>query len=162
MNYAQILRAIGQAIERLELEKFKLVRGGDGFVVQELVNYSEKQPGELEERRTARPKGREFHYTVGDIQRLEKGGQISRRYAEGLPEPDSLPNMMRAAGTYVDLKSGHLIEITKSDDKGLAIQFQTINGEMHNELLDATELYSIFVRVYLKRADRNSRSESQA
>jgi hypothetical protein len=93
---------------------------------------------------------------------LEKAGQVNRRYAEGLPEPYSLPNMMRAAGTYVNLQSGRLIEITKSDDKGLAVQFQTITGEIHNELLDATELYSIFVRGYLKRADRNSRSESQA
>ena len=162
MNYARILRAIGQAIERLELERFKLVCGSDGFVVQELVNCAEKQPGELAERSAGRPRGREIHYTFGDIQRLEKGGQVNRRYAEGLPGPDSLPNMMRAAGTYVDLKACRLVEIAKSDDKGLAVQFQTITGEIHKELLDVTELYSIFVRVYLKRADRSSRSESQA
>ena len=68
--------------------------------------------------------------------------------------------MLRAAGTYVDLKGGRLLEITRSDDKELAIQYETIGGEIHSELLAASELHALFVRVYLKRAGRSRRSES--
>lgn len=161
MNCAQILRAIGQDLERLEIDTFRLVCGDYSFIIQELAKGAEKQPGEGHEHRGVRSSLREFHYTFEDIKRLDERGRGNRRDAEGLPEPDSLTNMLRAAATYVDLKDGRLLEITKSDDKGLTVRYETAGGKIHTELLEASELYALFVRVYLQRADRSRRSESQ-
>ena len=163
MSYAQILRVIGQTLERLSVDSFRISRVQDGFVVQELPTIEEIQSGEPQNSRPDRMNlnSRKFHYTYRDIEQLDRRESANRLEAEGLPDPESLSNMLRAAGTHVDLKGGHLIGFTKTDDKSLEIRYETDGGGVHKEMLDAADLYSLFVRVYLKRADRSRWPMSQ-
>jgi hypothetical protein len=162
MNCTQILRVIGQVIERLDMiGAFRLVCGEDGYEIHELANGAETQPRQSQEQREAPPSLREFRITLKEIEKLDRRGQSKRWDAEGLPNPDRLPNILRAAGTYVDLKGGRLLEITKKDENGLVVRYETSGREIHTDLLEAPDLYDLFVRVYLKRADRSRRSDIQ-
>ena len=86
---------------------------------------------------------------------MDRQGRSYRLNPEGLPDANSLTNMLRAAGNHVDLKSGQLVGVTKADNQCLEIRYETMRGDIHGEMLDASRLYSLFVSCYLKRADRS-------
>ena len=94
------------------------------------------------------------------MESLDRQGRGQRLNPEGLPDPKGLTNMLRVAGTHVDLKSGQLVRVTKSDDDRLEIHYETLRGGIHGEILDACDLHSLFVSFYLKRADRSRGPES--
>jgi len=152
LNAAQTLRAIGQTLERLSIDTFKLHYGDYSMVIRELAKGAEKP---VRDSRIIRPRLRDLHYSFQDMESLDRQGRGQRLNPEGLPDPKGLTNMLRVAGTHVDLKSGQLVRVTKSDDDRLEIHYETLRGGIHGEILDACDLYSLFVSFYLKRADRS-------
>jgi hypothetical protein len=89
------------------------------------------------------------------MESLDRQGRSHRLNPEALPDANSLTNMLRAAGNHVDLKSGQLVGVTKSADQYLEIRYETMRGGIQREILDVSDLYSLFVSRYLKRADRS-------
>ena len=152
LNSAQILRAIGQVLERLSVETFKLHYGDYSMVIRELAKGTERQ---FRDSRMILPRLRDLHYSFQEMDSLDRQGRGHRLNPEGLPDAKGLTNMLRMAGNHVDLKSGQLVGVTKSDDRCLEIRYETMRGSIQREILDASDLYSLFVSCYLKRADRS-------
>ena len=152
LNAAQTLRAIGQTLERLSIDTFKLHYGDYSMVIRELAKGAEKQ---FRDSRIIRPRLRDLHYSFQEMKSLDEQGRGRRLNPEGLPDANSLANMLRAVGNHVDLKSGQLVGVAKFDDQCLEIRYETIRGGIQGEILDASDLYSLFVSYYLKRADRS-------
>ena len=157
LNSAQLLRAIGQALERLSIDTFKLHYGDYSIVIRELAKGAERQ---FRDPRIIRPRLRDLHYSLQEMESLDRQGRNSRLDPEGLPDANHLTNMLRAAGSHIDLKSGQLVRVTKSDDQRLEIHYETLRGGIHGEILDASDLYSLFVSFYLKRAERSRQAAS--
>ncbi|MBI4529452.1 MAG: hypothetical protein HY695_37115 [Deltaproteobacteria bacterium] len=163
INYPQILRAIGQALEYLEVDTFRLICEGNNYLVQELSQGAEREiaPHASDTHASSSARFPDLLFTPADIARLENEGRARRRQPEGLPQPDSLANLLRAAGSYILDDNSCLIEMTKRDDHCLEIRCKEESGEARTERMEISDLYLIFVRMYLKRADRSRRVESQ-
>jgi len=151
LNAAQTLRAIGQTLERLTIDTFKLHYGDYSMVIRELAKGAQRQ---FRDPRIVRPRLRDLHYSFQEIESLDRQGRGHRLNPEGLPDSNSLTNVLRTAGNLVDLKSGQLVAVTRSDDRCLKIRYETMRGGIQGEILDASDLHFLFVSFYLKRADR--------
>lgn len=152
LNAGQTLRAIGQTLESLSIEMFKLHYGDYSMVIRELTKGAQRQ---FRDARIIRPRLRDLHYSFQEIENLERQGRGRRLNPEALPDANSLTNVLRTAGRVVDLKSGQLVGVTKSDDRCLEIRYETVRGGIQGEILDTSDLYSHFVSFYLRRADRS-------
>jgi len=152
LNAAQTLRAVGQTLERLSIDTFKLHYGDYSMVIRELAKGTERQ---FRDPRIVRPQLRDLHYSFQAIESLDRQGRDHRLNPEALPDANSLTNVLRTAGNVVDVKSGQLVGVTKFDDRCLEIRYDTIRSGIQGEILDTSDLYSLFVSFYLKRADRS-------
>ncbi|HEY7217885.1 MAG TPA: hypothetical protein VH985_05780 [Candidatus Binatia bacterium] len=175
-SYAQPLRAIGQALEALNLKSFELEPLGEGFYVRGiLVNAHPELSGD---RVTAEklkaiwgtfsggkervPQGAtiapvlspiELQYTPKDVDRLEEQGRARRVDPHRTPDAASLSQIMRSIGAYLTQKPARMLRLSRDQDS-LSIEYRTTLGSVLRETLAVGELYDIWVRMYLQRAER--------
>ena len=176
-SYAQPLRAIGQALETLNLRSFELEPLEEGFYVRGILANA---PPELSaDRVTAEklkaiwgifsadgkervPQGAtaapvlspiELQYTPKDVDRLEEQGRAKRVDPHRTPDAASLSQILRSIGAYVTQKPARLLRLSRDEDS-LSIEYRTSLGSVLRETLAVGELYDIWVRMYLQRAER--------
>jgi len=175
-GYAQVLRAIGQDLETLQIQSFELEPVGEDFDVHgtmavknqshEPVNrhtlrvvwgsLPEAQNTELSE---PGAKGLEssatvdVHYTIQDIERLEYAGRACRLNSQRLADASSLSQLLRCIGAYLSQKCARLLKLAREGDV-VFLEYQSSLGSRIKENLSASGLYDIWVRMYLQRADR--------
>lgn len=177
-GYAQLLRAIGQALETLRVRSFDLAPVGDDFVVRGTVASVAANPSlNSENRHTLRvvwgavtdtgnigarqPRAAEsealtavdLHYTMHDIERLEYEGQARRHNPHQLADATSLPQVLRCIGAYLNQKCARLLKLAREDDV-VTLEYETSLGSLMKESFNASGLYDLWVRMYLQRADR--------
>ncbi len=169
-THAQILRVIGQALNKLHVQAFELkVQDNKYFLRGEskkpLLKKSRIQNGlkgqlwALWRRFQCPYKAKrpsvvfELHYTPQDINDLESKGRARRQDPKGMPEAYSLCEILRVVGAYVDLKGARLLEVSKQG-QWVTIRYQTAQDRTHMEKVEISSFYAIFVRMYLQRSDR--------
>jgi hypothetical protein len=176
-GYAQVLRAIGQALETLRVQSFELAPSGDDFVVRGTVASASASPSpDPANRHTLRviwgsvndpenvapPKltvasepfsAVDLHYTVQDIERLESEGQARRQDPHRLADAASLSQVLRCMGAYLNQKCARLLKLAREDDI-LTLEYETSLGSLMKESFSPSGLYDLWVRMYLQRADR--------
>jgi hypothetical protein len=151
-RYAKALRAIGQALEALEVDVFQLTCEGENYLVR-------SRP------RTIKNKWRQIlHYlfpkrfppvglliyTPDDIERLEQEGRSRRRNAG--TDPNTLTQALRVVGFHVDQKNGRLVELSKSHE-WIKIRYDTAPDRCNTEEFNLFSLYTLFMEMYVKRRD---------
>jgi hypothetical protein len=151
-RYAKALRAIGHALETLEVEVFELTCEGENYLVQ-------TKP------RTIKDKWRQMlhnlfpncfpavgllTYTADDLERLQQEGQSRRGNAR--TNPNRLTQALRAVGFYVDLKGGRLLAISRNDE-WIKVRYKTAADSCNTEEFNVSSLYSLFMQMYVKRRD---------
>jgi hypothetical protein len=179
-GYAQPLRAIGQALEILNLEQFEMEPVGDDFfvhgsvrLISENASTSQCSPDELLAIWGTLPtagddiRGEfhsdsqgmlspiELHYTAGDIERLEKAGRARRGKSEKAADASSLSQVLRCIGGYLSQKRARLLKISRDSDT-VAIEYETSMGSQLKETLAVKDLYDLWVRMYLQREGRTA------
>jgi len=175
-GYAESLRTIGQALETLKLGAFALKRDGNNCVVQGEAQF--RVPGEqllrneinalpgvwvkLQRQRREQeqcsptsdsPMALELSYSPADIAQLEREGQARRRDPDGIPYPNSLPQLLRAVGTYLDSKGARLLGLVKRKDR-VTIYYDMGTRRCYQEHLTGSHLHEISVLMYLRRTIR--------
>jgi hypothetical protein len=181
-EYAQLLRAIGQALELLKFGSFELEFAGGDF----LVHGSAETSTEQEEARRIRERLRKFvweaipgdpaseaeidlamstwpaklhlRYTPKDVDRLEEAGKAKRQTAAGVPDVASLSQLLRTIGAYVEKKRVRLVKISRYGES-LAIEYDQASGERRTETVSAGSLYEFWVELYLQRSSRDEKEE---
>ena len=98
-NYASALRCVGQALERQNIDIFELITDGDGFVVR----CPDPKPPYTAILR--------LNYSADTITILDREGQAQRRQTKSQFRFDSLPQILRATGRYVDTKRAQLLRL---------------------------------------------------
>ncbi len=170
LNYAQILRTIGQALEALDIQSFVLRKEAgdltvslqDSRVRRRLrrkkflrVSWRRLRGKELGPRLTHKPSSGvvELHYTDADIARVDSEGRAKRGTTAGTPEPHSLSQILRAVGGFVDQQRGQLLTVRREN--------QNVNFEYESRLktkvcqqFTVPRLYDYWVKMYLHRRDR--------
>ena len=174
-DYAQLLRAIGQALEVLQFGSFTMELSGDDLLVRGSAVTSTEQeearairervikfvwealPGErapqaeIESAMCTWPAKLVLRYTVKDMDRLEQEGKAKRQSAAGVPDLASLSQLLRTIGAYVEKKRARLVKIARSGDS-LAIRYDTVGGERREETVSAGSLYEFWAQLYLQRS----------
>ena len=178
LGYAQSLRAIGQALEILNIQGFEMELSSDDFVVRGNISQAPNKfvhdpvsmeklkaiwgetPGadgsvcHLEERRTPGMFSRiDLRYTSQDIERLEQEGRSRRGNSHKMADGSSLSQVLRCIGGYLSQKRARLSKITREVDS-VAVEYETSSGSKMQETLSTTDLYDLWVRMYLQRAER--------
>lgn len=178
LDYAQPLRAIGQALEILHVQSFEMEPVADGFFVRGTVPMSDLEslndsftPDKLREIWGSLPGERapepeignagesgvsssvELLYTEKDVERLEEEGRGRRVDARRTANPSTLSQMLRCLGGYLSQKRARLLKITRQTDL-VSVEYETSMGTNMKETLKVADIYDIWVRMYLQRAQR--------
>jgi hypothetical protein len=176
IDYAQPLRAIGQALEILKMESFELERDGDDFVVRGNVTARgagpDPQTAESRSLRFSRERERNIEvseveavatppignqldlcYTLKDVDRLEQTGQGRRGEAPGITDAPSLSHDLRTIGAYLEEKPARLVKIAKQAESVIVV-YETLSGIRFEEKLDRATLRDWETQTFIKRAAR--------
>jgi hypothetical protein len=178
VGYAQSLRAIGQALEILNIQGFEMELSSDDFVVRGNISQASQSPvddtlsveklraiwGEtpgadgpvyqLEERSAPGMFSRiDLRYTPQDIERLEQEGRSRRGNSHKAADASRLSQVLRCIGGYLNQKRARLCKITHEVDS-VAVEYETSMGSKMQESLSTQDLYDLWVRMYLQRAER--------
>jgi hypothetical protein len=173
-GYSQALRAIGQALEALNIRNFELTPVDDGYAIQ--GTYFDSCQGDdelsLSHVRTiwARPNGwqgtsnsqlrgsndhaaLELRYSCEDIERLEQGGRAKRLDAHSIADASKLSQMLRCIGFYLSQKCVRMQRLIRDGDS-VSVEYETSLGSKIKETFGVADLYNFWVRSYLHRAER--------
>lgn len=174
-DFSQRLRALGQALEALNVSAFEVEPDGGDFLVRGdavvPVPNSIEPPFEanlVREMWGALPGQRvsasglyvpvtpltvnrlELRYTVDDIERLEREGQGRRRDPGGAVDPGSVSQLLRTIGAYVNRKPARLVRISQ-EGKSAIVAYQTFFGSRNRETLSVADLYDFWIEMYMRR-----------
>lgn len=158
--YAQPLRAIGQAIEAQQWQDYEVFMDGSDYTIRveaERPPSSEKRRWPLSAASHEEAPGCQIwvlRCTPEVVERLQREGRARRRDPEGLPDPYSPSQVLHVAGAYLERRGARLVRIAK---RGLRvfIQFETSVGQEITEEYPLSQLYDLWVRMYLRRAKKN-------
>jgi len=174
-EYAQLLRAIGQALEVLQFGSFAMEFTAGDFLVRGSAATSAEQeearaireriikfvwealPGEraseaeIEFAMSTWPAELDLRYTAKDMNRLEQQGKAKRQNIAGVPDVASLSQLLRTIGAYVAQKRARLVKIARYGES-IAIEYETVGGERREETVSAASLYEFWVKLYLQRS----------
>lgn len=179
IDYAQPLRAIGQALEILKMESFELEPDGDDFVVRGKVTArgggddvesaerrnlrfngeGEQNPGAPDAERVVTPaivNQLDLCYTLKDVDRLEQKGQARRGEAPAVAETPGLSHLLRTIGAYLEEKPARLLKIAK-DGESVTVVYETLSGIKFEEKLDGATLREWETQMFIKRGSRDFR-----
>ncbi len=177
IDYAQPLRAIGQALEILKMESFELEPDGDDFVVRGKVTARgggpDPQTTESRSLRFSRETEGTFPdsqveavatpaivdqldlcYTLKDVDRLEQKGQARRGEAPAVAETPGLSHLLRTIGAYLEEKPARLVKIAKHEES-VTVVYESLSGIRFEEKLDRATLRDWESQMFIKRAARD-------
>ena len=161
-GYAHTLRAIGQALETLNLRDFSVEPSGDGYrvtgaaVAQNLGLVRSTGSALAARDRGVRVRPIDLNYSPGDVRRLEREGQAQRRSTGQTPEANTLPQILRVIGSVVDQKRGQLLAISKEAEI-VRLEYQSFSGQIFSEDYTMPMLYDRWVRMYKRREPAGNR-----
>jgi hypothetical protein len=139
-NYAGALRCIGQALESRNIAVFELIVDADEFVVR---------CGDPNPPYTSIVT---LHYSPQRITILDREGQAQRRQMKSYLRFDSLPEILRAAGNYVDSHGGQIRKLSNCSisEAGIEVEYQ-IRAGIKSETLSASVVHDIAVHMFKRR-----------
>lgn len=168
INFAQLLRPVGQMLEPLKLESFTLKIDDSGIYVSGRKRDEPQSPPAQEvslrvvwqalrrksPESTSQPQPSsgllELRYSPDDIDRMDIAEQSKRRGGGAIPEAHALPQLLRALGGYVDQKGGRLLEVKKIGDE-VTLEYETALRKRMTEQFTVASLYDYWVKMYLRR-----------
>jgi len=172
-NYASDLRALGQALEILRVERFEIEPDGKSYLVQVAAERprgrydsgpaAEKTlryiwaatPGEADgsidiNLLYAMAKTLDLHYSPQDVARMEEEWRAQRADSRGSADPARLSELLRTAGGYVQNKDAYLLSMRRHGS-AVTIRYQTKAGEDREETLEDVDLYAESLRMISQR-----------
>lgn len=148
---ARELRAVGQALEQLQLKNFNLKRDGRSYLIWH--QNPAGSPG-----RSRRPRktwhdstAPDYRFRAEDVERIERDG-ISRRSKHFQPvDGHKLSHLLRTLGTQIDRRGQRLLGITWRAE-AVSVIVEGARGRRRIEPIPTDLLYDLWVRMYLRRA----------
>jgi hypothetical protein len=142
-TYAGALRCIGQALQKQEIVAFELRTYGYDFRLQ--CGYPNP------------PYRNVIHlsYSLQDLEALERQGQARRGRPYNGVQFNSLPEVLRTLGKYVDDKVGHVWRVCNADqsitDPTIELEYETRDRHVHAEKLPLSLISEMSMRMYKRR-----------
>lgn len=149
-EYAKPLRAIGQDLEKLHVQKFEMESDGNDYIVRSMVEADQVN----HDAATPSYKTLELRYTPEDLNRLEREGQAKRRDPNQMPNARSTSQVLRATGAYVNDRYSRLLGVIWQN-QSVRIMYETALGSQEVDEIKVSSMYDFWVRMYLRRDKRN-------
>lgn len=147
-SYAAALRCIGHALQRKGIVAFELKAHAYGFQLRC------KNPNP--------PYTNTIHlsYSLLDLEALEREGQAKRGRPLTSVQFNSLPEILRTIGKYVDDKRGSVSRIYKADqpisDPIIELEYKTRDGHLKAEKLPLSLISEMSMCMYKRRTESPS------
>lgn len=168
-SYAKELRALGQALEPRRFSSFDLELESGIYVVRgtviapqgmerslsrfirDLISGSASRPN------PTKAAGKiDVRYTPGEIEKLEVTGRARRAQGDRMPDPYSLSQILRGAGSYVDNRATTYLVGVAIEDRWVTVRYATADGRLEEAKQDLEYFYDYWVKMYLRRSNRPS------
>jgi hypothetical protein len=153
-GYAQTLRAIGQALETLNLGDFTVEPEGDSYRINgtsSVVKY--RCDPWMANQPVGRASAMELSYSRSDIERLEREGRSQRERVHGITDSSRLSQALRVIGTYLTQKYSRMVRLSRKGEN-FEVHYESSLGSRFSERFSAADLYDLWVRFYLQRSIR--------
>jgi hypothetical protein len=175
IDFSQRLRALGQALELLNVDRFCMEPDGDDFLVRANAivpvansieppleaNILQHVWGGLPGQRSAQlaldlsvaapiVTRLDLRYTSADIDRLDREGRARRMNPQRIADPGSLSQLLRTIGAYINRKPARLVKISQEGTSAI-VDYQTFFGSRNREVLTAADLYDFWFEMYMRR-----------
>ncbi|HEU4342009.1 MAG TPA: hypothetical protein VFU31_10595 [Candidatus Binatia bacterium] len=171
--YEYVLRAIGQALEALDVRSFDIEVEGNNYIVQGRSETTQKpkvhKPAtfksilqNLRSLLQTPPAGNQseklsfpfaflgLRFTPEDIDRLQRHGEALRSNLEGSPDHHRLSQILRLIGAYVDHKGGSLLRVS-FHQQSATVCYRPLFGGEQTEVFTSSNLYDFWVHLYKQR-----------
>jgi hypothetical protein len=177
-SYARELRALGQALEARQVMALDLVAVADVYAIRAKARAAKDLYGSdsaglrpalaklwsaiigKHERKTE-IQTIELRYNLEDIMQLDRLGRSKRINPQGTPNPNALSQILRSAGSYLDLKEHSSLIGISVQERRVTIRYQSPDGQAQEMMQDTEFFYDIWVKMYLRRSNRPSLSTSE-
>ncbi len=181
VNYAGSLRALGQALEALNVGAFDMEVAEEKLVVRSRLLpstfFTGGQPppeclvreiwGSIPESLTLThaasaipgnsPSSLELTYSPEDLDRLEREGQARRSNPAGVADAASLSQMLRTVGAYLTKKRVKLLKISRNEH-AITVHYKTSHGHGAQDVLSLSYLHDFWMQMYTERSSRDGAS----
>ena len=99
-----------------------------------------------------------LNFSVQNIEILDREGQARRGQSTTDVRFDSVPEVLRAVGEYLDHKRGYLrrVDNSSSSEAAVEIQYQTRAGDVQTENLATSLIHETCVHMYKRRTRRTN------
>ena len=164
-TYAKELRALGQDLEAHNLLSVDLKIADDSYVVCGKARASKAAQSSVARflrvfaysSASSQPDSTfeiDLRYTPKDIEQLESRGRAKRKESQHMPDPYSLSQILRGAGSYLDNRSGaYPVGITVKD-QWMTLRYVDAKGQLEQTQQDIEYFYNYWIKMYLRRSDR--------
>jgi len=96
-----------------------------------------------------------LRYQPEDLERLEQEGEARRREPNGMPDPYSLPQLLRTLGNYMGRREARFLTLSWSEEVA-GLVYETAEGRRNVESFTLASIYELWVHMYLRRRDTHS------
>ena len=145
-KYAKPLRAIGQDLKKLHVQKFEMESDGNDYIVRSMVEADQVN----HDAATSSYKTLELRYTPEDLNRLEREGQAKRRDLNQMPNARSISEVLRATGAYINDSSCRFLRVIWQN-QSVRIMYETPLGDQTVDEIEVSSLYDFCMHMYLHR-----------
>jgi hypothetical protein len=166
-GFAQQLRALGQALEKFSFSDFDIeLRSGNYLVTgraaaAENVKFSfSRFVRELLRGSNARPtlscsESRvDLCFSPDEIENFDLRGKIKRQDSNQMPDPYSISQILRGAGSYLDNRDVTSLMGISLNGKWVTVRYETAAGRLEQAKQDIEYYYDYWVKMYLRRSNR--------
>ena len=166
-NFARQLRALGQALERFSFSAFDLeLRSGTYLVTgtaisTENIKFSfSRFVRELLRGSSAKAmlmcndSQVDLRFSPEEIERFEERGKVRRQDSSKMPDPYSISQILRGAGSYLDNRDVTTLRGISLKGKWVTVSYQTVEGRPEQAQQDLEYFYDYWVKMYLRRSNR--------
>jgi hypothetical protein len=166
-GFARQLRALGQALEKFSFSAFDLELKSGSYLVRgraistENVRFSFLRfVRELLRGTTARPMlscsdGQlDLCFSPEEIEKFDVRGRVKRQDASKMPDPYSISQILRGAGSYLDNRDVMSLIGISLKGKWVTVSYQTAEGRLEQAQQDLEYFYDYWVKMYLRRSNR--------
>ena len=152
-RYDVELRAIGQALEARDISVFELKRVADDYIVQgepdQIASFQSKLRNWLGRLRQGSTR-ESITFGLAEVERLSQIGRGKRSDSGRLPSFQSVSNILRTIGSYLDAKEAELLELDKRRIS-ITLSYRDKAGEKQEEERTISSFHATFVELCAKR-----------
>lgn len=166
-DFAKELRALGQALEKFQFSAFDLELKSGLYVVTgravttERIKFSfsrflrELLHGTMPRTTITYSQDQtDLTFSPEEIHQFDERGKGKRQDPSNMPDPYSLSQILRGAGSYLDNRDAARLSAISLRDKWVTVAYERVDGRLEQAKQDLEYFYDYWVKMYMRRSNR--------